>query len=64
MKRRRYATRDELAAVLIDRIDPEGQHIDTTAEQVDRTLTALADLGVQVDTLIKIEVYEDPKVHD
>jgi hypothetical protein len=49
-KRRRYATRDELAALV-------AAHTPTEAE-ARAVLDALARLGVPVDALVKIEIDE------
>ena len=55
-QRRRYATRDELVALLAEQPEVVSN---TTAEAVDAVVDALAGLGIKVDALVKITVDED-----
>jgi hypothetical protein len=50
-QRRRYATQDELAELITERLNPEPTGGDIVA--------ALAELGVPVDALVKVTVDED-----
>lgn len=63
MKRRRYATREELEQLIDKRLDdahaPEYPEYDPSSA----VLNVLADLGVDLGALVKIEVDEDVAVH-
>lgn len=63
MKRRRYATRNELAEQLADLRQRAGDPDPPTVDQVARLLDTLGALGVPIDALVRIEVDEGTTDH-